>query len=337
MRAIAALALPALFAVTACSIPTPLTIVTFAFDGISLAVSGKTIGDHALSAIANEDCAMWRTLKERPICHKWKIPDAVPDAVVAAAPAVDTPSPAAQELDQAEIAIAETAPESEYTSMGTGNISPVTSNISPVTATVTATATAQVTAKVTAKDIYREMVSASRPQREAVALAANEAANDAANDANDAIETAPKMPAPKIMATPAEATPMEIASIAAISPAAAPPVEIASIAAIPPATARPEARYFIVLGSYLQEANATDAMARGRDFAPRMVRVRVRGRVFHRVVSGPFARDAISTMRKTLTGEGFPNNWTAKLCMNSLRHGPCHAMPVNVATRAPAS
>lgn len=335
MRAIAALALPALFAVTACSIPTPLTIVTIAFDGISLAVSGKTIGDHALSAIANEDCAMWRALKERPICHKWIIPDAVPETVVAAAPAVDTPSPAAQELDQAEITIAETAPESEYTSMGTGNISPVTSNISPVTATVTATA------QIIAKDTYSEMVSASRPQREAVALAANEAANDAANeaanDANDAIETAPKMPAPKIMATPAEATPMEIASIAAISPAAAPPVEIASIAAIPPATARPEARYFIVLGSYLQEANATDAMARGRDFAPRMVRVRVRGRVFHRVVSGPFARDAISTMRKTLTGEGFPNNWTAKLCMNSLRRGPCHAMPVNVATRAPAS
>ncbi len=279
MRVLAALALPILFAVTACSIPTPFTIATIAFDGVSLIASGKTLGDHALSAVASEDCAMWRALKERPICHEWE----TPDAVLAAAPVVDAPSPAAQELEQAEIAIAETAPETENTS----------------------------------KDTYTETVSASRPQREAVALAANEA--------YDGIETSPM---PMKMATAAEATPVI---------AEATPMEIASIAAMAPAAARPTARLFIVLGSYLKEANATDAMARGRDFAPRMVRVRVRGKVFHRVVTGPYARDAISTLRKTLAGEGFRQNWTAKLCENSLRAGPCHAMPVNVAIRAPAS
>ncbi|MEE8517356.1 MAG: hypothetical protein V3T02_12010 [Alphaproteobacteria bacterium] len=264
MRPIVALALPVLFAVAACSIPTPLTVVTFAFDGVSLIASGKTLSDHALSTITNEDCAMWRVFKDRPICRN---PE-TPDTVLAAVAVVDEPIPVAEELSEAEIAIAETAPETEDIP----------------------------------KDRYIETVSASRPQREVVALAANEAHQD-------------------IVATPAVATPMEMVTIASLAPAAA----------------KPTARHFIILGSYLKEANAKDAMARGRDFAPRMVRVRVRGKLFHRVLSGPYARDAISTLRKTLAGEGFRQNWTIKLCENSLRAGPCHTMPVNVATGPSAS
>ena len=297
MRPIAALALPVLFAVAACSIPTPLTVVTFAFDGVSMMVSGKTLGDHALSAVANEDCAMWRVLKDRPICRD---PE-TPDAVLAAVPVVDEPSPAAQELDEAEIAITEAVPETMDTYQGT----------------------------------YIETVSASRPQREAVALAANEA--------NEDIVATPREATPREMTVIAEATPMEMATHREATPmemtviAEATPMEMAVIAALAPAAAKPTARHFVILGSYLKEANAKDAMMRGRDFAPRMVRVRVRGKLFHRVVSGPYARDAISTLRKTLAGEGFRQNWTAKLCENSLRAGPCHAMPVNVAAVPSAS
>ncbi len=276
MRPIAALALPVLFAVAACSIPTPLTVVTFAFDGVSLIVSGKTLSDHALSAVNNEDCAMWRVFKDRPICHEYE----APDAVLAAVPVVDDLNPAVEELDDAEITIDEAVPETTDTY----------------------------------KDTYIETVSASRPQREAVALAASEA-----GEANEIIVATPAE------ATPMKATPIEMAVIASLAPAAAKP------------TTKPTARHFIVLGSYLKQANAKDAMARGRDFAPRMVRVRVHGKVFHRVVSGPYARESISTLRKTLAGEGFRQNWTTKLCENSLRAGPCHATPVTVAAGSSAS
>lgn len=286
MRPIAALALPALLAVTACSIPTPFTVVTFAVDGISLIVSGKSLSDHALSAVNNEDCAMWRVFKDRPICHEYD----APDAVLAAVPVADEPSPAAEELDEADIAVAEAVPET----------------------------------KDTYKDTYIETVSASRPQREAVALAANEVNQD-------------------IVATPAEATPMKMAVVDEATPmemavvAEATPMEMAAIAVMAPAAAKPKARHFIVLGSYLEETNAKDAMTRGRDFAPRMVRVRVRGKLYHRVVSGPYARESISTLRKTLAGEGFRRSWSIKLCENSLRAGPCHATPVTIATGASVS
>ena len=64
---LAVLALPILLG--ACALPASFTIATLAIDGISYATSGKSVSDHALSAVANEDCAMWRVLQARPICR----------------------------------------------------------------------------------------------------------------------------------------------------------------------------------------------------------------------------------------------------------------------------
>ncbi len=103
--------------------------------------------------------------------------------------------------------------------------------------------------------------------------------------------------------------------------------------------AKPKLGRFVVLGSYLKEAEARDAMKRGHDFAPRMVRVRVHGKLFHRVISGPYARESIVTMRRTLIGEGFRDAWTATLCQDTLRLAPCRTAPapLNFSTNSPAS
>ena len=107
------------------------------------------------------------------------------------------------------------------------------------------------------------------------------------------------------------------------------PVQLAALAVpLPSMDAKPKLGRFVVLGSYLNEANARDAMKRGDEFQPRMVRVRVRGKLFHRVVSGPFARGTIATMRRTLIGEGFPDAWIAKLCQSTLRLAPCPTAPL---------
>jgi hypothetical protein len=58
-----------------------------------------------------------------------------------------------------------------------------------------------------------------------------------------------------------------------------------------------------------------------------MARVRVRGKLYYRVVSGPYARSSIVTMRRTLIGEGFPDAWAATLCQDTLRLAPCRAAP----------
>lgn len=67
---VGAVALIAL-AVSACgTIPTPLSVVSYAVDGISYAVSGKALTDHALSAVLEEDCALARAVQGRTVCHE---------------------------------------------------------------------------------------------------------------------------------------------------------------------------------------------------------------------------------------------------------------------------
>ena len=111
---------------------------------------------------------------------------------------------------------------------------------------------------------------------------------------------------------------------------AAEPVQLAALAArLPKLAAKPKPGGFVVLGSYLLEAYARDAMKRGHEFRPRMVRVRVRGKLFHRVVSGPYARSSIATIRRALIGEGFSDAWTATLCQSTLRLAPCPTAPAH--------
>jgi hypothetical protein len=116
---------------------------------------------------------------------------------------------------------------------------------------------------------------------------------------------------------------------------AAKPLQLAILAApLAKLEAKPKRGRFVVLASYFKEAHARAAMKRGQAFAPRMARVRVRGRLYYRVVSGPYARSSIATMRRTLIGEGFPDAWAATLCQDTLRLTPCGTapLPLNVST-----
>lgn len=51
------------------AIPPGLTIASYAVDGASYLGSGKSMTDHMLSDWTGRDCATWRIIKSRPICH----------------------------------------------------------------------------------------------------------------------------------------------------------------------------------------------------------------------------------------------------------------------------
>ncbi len=53
------LVLPLLF-LTGCAIPPAVTIASLVLDGVSYVSTGKSTTDHAISAFANEDCALLR-------------------------------------------------------------------------------------------------------------------------------------------------------------------------------------------------------------------------------------------------------------------------------------
>ncbi len=314
MRIFAVLA--PLILLNACALPAGFTIASLAIDGISYATSGKSVSDHALSAVANEDCAMWRALQARPICR-----DAdVPETTVAAAPA---------------------AGESEVLAVVLGVAPAAGGPMAPETIVAAATefgefeATAAAFAAVPAAG--GSMVGAApKPDGSEVpemVLGVAPAAGGPMAPETAKAET----PAKTLAEMPARLPKLYGGQATTAAPAdrgtAAKPVQLAALAArLPEREAKPKPGRFVVLGSYLNEANARDAMKRGHDFAPRMVRVRVHGRLFHRVVSGPYARSSIATMRRALIGEGFADAWTATLCQDTLRLAPCRAarLPLNV-------
>jgi hypothetical protein len=50
--------------------PAAVTAASYGADGVSLADSGKTTGDHFTSMVTKKDCAFWRVLRSQNVCHE---------------------------------------------------------------------------------------------------------------------------------------------------------------------------------------------------------------------------------------------------------------------------
>ena len=71
---LAVLVLPVVFALPlltgGCGTPVGLAAVSYGADGVSLAGSGKTSGDHFTSMVTKKDCAFWRVLRNQNLCRE---------------------------------------------------------------------------------------------------------------------------------------------------------------------------------------------------------------------------------------------------------------------------
>ncbi|MCE2510164.1 MAG: hypothetical protein J4G10_04220 [Alphaproteobacteria bacterium] len=63
----AAMTLP--FLAAGCALPPAVTVASLAADGMSYAVSGRAVSDHAISFAAQEDCALYRAVQGESICR----------------------------------------------------------------------------------------------------------------------------------------------------------------------------------------------------------------------------------------------------------------------------
>ena len=97
------------------AIPAGLTAASAAFDGMSYTATGKAPHDHALSAVTGEDCAVWRVVKDKPVCVEPRgtgareVVYAPGNGALAFSPPAMTPigaspTPAPQKAPEAEIA-----------------------------------------------------------------------------------------------------------------------------------------------------------------------------------------------------------------------------------------
>jgi len=55
-----------------CFLPAGVQIASFFAEGVSLMTTDKTLGDHGLSAVTNQDCAVWRVINDEEICRDYE-------------------------------------------------------------------------------------------------------------------------------------------------------------------------------------------------------------------------------------------------------------------------
>lgn len=65
------LGVPVLF-LAGCALPPVVAIGSYAADGLSYLITGKSVSDHAISEVVGEDCATWRMVKLENPCHEYE-------------------------------------------------------------------------------------------------------------------------------------------------------------------------------------------------------------------------------------------------------------------------
>jgi hypothetical protein len=105
-----AAALVAMLSLGGCAAPAALTVASFAADGASLAASGKTMSDHAISAVSGQDCSTAGFLDTGVLCRA-RI--AEPDVEV-----VDGPPPLAQPVSRAPLPTIPDNSEATFLALG---------------------------------------------------------------------------------------------------------------------------------------------------------------------------------------------------------------------------
>jgi hypothetical protein len=123
--------------VASCVLPPAFTIASFVADGLSMASTGKTVTDQAISFLAHKDCRLWRLVQGKSICGS--------DANVVAVAALPPPLPlhaASPGLRPAEQSIAATTPSTP--------VPVVVVPLAPAAQTTTATPVAPTTAPLPA-------------------------------------------------------------------------------------------------------------------------------------------------------------------------------------------
>ncbi|WP_417836206.1 SPOR domain-containing protein [Thalassospira tepidiphila] len=304
MRKILVVAAP--LALGACGGPIELTVAKLAGDLISYVSTGKSTTDHAVSFVAERDCALHRPLLEQTICKD----DETILAEEAAALAVMGEPEIKQELRVARPEIyAVNAPAEDWsrpsaTALKSNAI--VTTNLPPLTPKKTADDAVDAVEVASARDqIEVEDVAVDRsdlgpidPQVEADAAVAGYVSDE---------------PAAEI------AAPQETVTAALVDPAVmgdgddvvVKPVDAAldGDALAGDDLAAPLPGDYVVLASFADEARANRALGLYKEYQPRLLNAEVKGKPYLRVAVGPLSAEHAHDLRLLAAKKGVKDPW----------------------------
>lgn len=73
----------ALTGLTGCGVPVAVSVASYAADGASFLSTGRSMTDHGISILLQEDCALFRAVKAKPVCQPMNKDDLVYDVAFA--------------------------------------------------------------------------------------------------------------------------------------------------------------------------------------------------------------------------------------------------------------
>ncbi|WP_297119485.1 SPOR domain-containing protein [Thalassospira sp.] len=311
MRKILVVAAP--LALSACGGPIELTVAKLAGDLISYVSTGKSTTDHAVSFVAEQDCALHRPLLEQDICKD----EETVLAEEAAALAVMGEPEIKQEIRAARPEIyAVNAPAEDWsrpsTTAAKSNVI-VTTNLPPLAPKKN---TDDVVADAKAPSAPVEVASA-RDQIEAedVPVALGDLGPiDPQVEADAAVagyvddKRLPEVAAPKETVTAALTDPVTMKdSVDAVAKPVEAPLDGEALAGDDLAVPLPGD--YVVLASFADEARATKALGIYAEYQPRLLNAEVQGKPYLRVAVGPLSAEHARDLRLLAAKKGVKDPW----------------------------
>lgn len=262
-----------------CALPPALSIASLVVDGVSYAASGKSVQDHALSAVTDEDCALWRVVTGLAICRdkdggansaiagkSAAAPDETaiePELLAARAEVLDTPQP----IIVAQLSMPPFSPMGNVVvPMPSGNQRPTVALVPPIAAAMSDAMPAKIaTASVAVTPI-------------AAPIAA---------------------PVALMTAQPAMAMPGAAEIFSAV------PAHKHGVTSL----RAKDGLVLVVLASFNENSQAVDAARSLTRLSARVIEGRVRGRMVHRVVAGPYTPERAVHARRAARSAGVADSW----------------------------
>lgn len=265
-----------------CALPVPFQIASWALDGISMLATQKSVTDHGISLVAQQDCAIWRGVTKGELCREDEQSD-----VLVAEDAVETPT------------VASLQPSS--IPRNTGNSDPVSrlENVSMQRRTL------QVRAVPT--HALRAAWAESERSNKTAGPASHNSVNSHALRAIS-YKPAPSLKTTTVLEAKTKAVPQAV-QVAAVVPSRKPK----SPPAVSVQSNVPTKGIYFVIGSFRNPDNARRLKSGNEKLSPAVLNAKLDGSDVYRVVVGPVPRGREKRLHRALARDGFPDTWAIRI------------------------
>lgn len=269
-----------------CAMPVPFQIASWALDGISVLATQKSVTDHGISLVAQQDCAVWRGVTEGELCREEASSD-----VMVAEEAVKTP---------ASVSSLQSPVKTEpRLSRSLGEQKRDLSLRAPVVQ-VRSVPTHALRAAWAETDKPARQEALDKPTASAHAFRASPSPAPA--------------PAPRAMpVAKVETVKQAVVQKPVVTAIHTKPVVLAQKPRVREIEGTPSQGIYFVIGSFRNPDNARRLTARNVRLKPAVLSARLDGTNVYRVVVGPVPRGKEKRLHRALARDGFPDTWAIRV------------------------